>query len=142
MHRLFLDANVLFSAACSSGTLLRRLWKLPGAELLTSSYAIGEARRNLSERGQRQDLEELLNNVSAAEAPASGTEMSMPEGIELPEKDVPILLAAIAARATHLVTGDVTHFGSYFGERIESVLVLAPGDYLRGFAGPGVGPSK
>jgi hypothetical protein len=31
----------------------------------------------------------------------------LPEGVSLPEKDVPILLAAIEARATHLLTGDL-----------------------------------
>jgi hypothetical protein len=49
----------------------------------------------------------------------------------LPDKDVPILLAAIEARATHLITGDVRHFGAYFGKRIEGILVLLPGDYLK-----------
>ena len=45
--------------------------------------------------------------------------------------DVPILLAAIAARATHLLTGDLRHFGSYLGKRVEGILVLPPGEYLR-----------
>ena len=55
----------------------------------------------------------------------------LPEGVSLPEKDVPILLAAIEARATHLLTGDLRHFGSYFGKRVEGILVLHPGKYLR-----------
>ena len=55
----------------------------------------------------------------------------LPEGVSLPEKDVPILLAAIAARATYLLTGDLRHFGSYFGKRVEGILVLPPGEYLR-----------
>jgi len=45
-------------------------------------------------------------------------------------KDVPILLAAIEARATHLITGDMRHFGPHFGKRIEGILVLSPADYL------------
>ncbi|MEJ7819012.1 MAG: hypothetical protein WKF44_01780 [Rubrobacteraceae bacterium] len=53
------------------------------------------------------------------------------EAVELPEKDVPIILAASAAGATHLITGDVTHFGSYYDEEIGGVLVLAPAEYLR-----------
>jgi hypothetical protein len=55
----------------------------------------------------------------------------LPRGISLPEKDVPILLAAIEARATHLLTGDVRHFGPYFGKRIEGIMILVPGEYLR-----------
>lgn len=49
----------------------------------------------------------------------------------LPEKDVPIFLAAIEARATHLVTGDVRHFRAYFGKKIQGIAILRPGDYLR-----------
>ena len=47
--RIFLDANVLFSAAYLQDSELRRLWRLKGVELLSSSYAVEEARRNLSE---------------------------------------------------------------------------------------------
>ena len=54
-----------------------------------------------------------------------------PPGVDVPAKDRPILQAAIAAKATHLITGDVTHFGEYFGRQIGGVLILAPGDYLR-----------
>jgi len=55
----------------------------------------------------------------------------LPDGVSLPRKDVPSLLAAIEARATHLLTGDLRHFGSYFGKRVEGILVLPPGEYLR-----------
>jgi uncharacterized protein len=55
----------------------------------------------------------------------------LPEGVPLPEKDVPIPLAAIEARATHLLTGDLRHFGSYFGKRVKGILVLLSGEYLR-----------
>jgi hypothetical protein len=55
----------------------------------------------------------------------------LPEGVSLPKKDIPILLAAIEARATHLLTGDFRHFGSYFGKRVEGILVLPPGGHLR-----------
>ena len=130
MDRLFLDANVLFSAAYRPNTSLRRLWSLAGARLFTSSYAVGEAQRNLAEDRQREDLERLLIPVSIVEAPAAKTHPAL-ETVELPEKDLPIILAAIAAEATHLITGDITHFRRYCGEKIGGVLVLAPGDYLR-----------
>lgn len=55
----------------------------------------------------------------------------LPRGISLPEKDVPILLAAIAAHATHLLTGDVRHFGPYFGKKIEGITIMLPGEYAR-----------
>ena len=52
--------------------------------------------------------------------------------IDLPEKDWPVLGGAAAAGATHLITGDLRHFGAYFGETVLGVLVLKPADYLKG----------
>ena len=54
----------------------------------------------------------------------------LPRVISLPEKDAPILLAAIAADATHLLTGEVRHFGPHFGKKIEGTTIVPPGNYL------------
>jgi predicted nucleic acid-binding protein len=51
--RLFLDANVIFSAALGPGTRARALLDLAYTErvtLLTSSFAVEEARRNLASK--------------------------------------------------------------------------------------------
>ena len=127
MDRLFLDANVLFSAAYRSEAGLLRLWKLRDVVLCTSHYAAEEARFNLGEDVQRRCLAELLLTVQFCDA----SERELPRGISLPEKDAPILLAAIEVRATHLLTGDVRHFGSYFGQTFEGVLITLPGEYLQ-----------
>lgn len=55
----------------------------------------------------------------------------LPRGISLPGKEAPILLAAIAANATHLLTGDVRHFGPHFGKKIEGTTIVPPGNYLQ-----------
>jgi len=123
MDRLFLDANVLFSAAYKPDSRLIQLWKLKKAVLCSSRYALEEARINLAEEGQRTRLEALSGAIQFFEPP--------PKGIPLPEKDVPILLAAISGRATHLLTGDVRHFGAYFGRKIEGISITLPGEYLR-----------
>jgi len=128
MDRLFLDANVLFSAAYRSEAGLLRLWKLRDVVLYSSHYAAEEARLNLSDDVQRHRLAKLLLTIKFCDA----SERELPRGISLPEKDAPILLAAIEVRATHLLTGDVRHFGSYFGKTIEGVLIILPGEYLRG----------
>ena|SRR5437899_2823158 len=126
-RRAFLDANVLFSAAYRETSSLIRLWSHPGTELVTSAYAAEEVRRNLASADQLTRLDQLLAErriVGESDAP-------MPAGVRLPAKDHPILKAAIAADATHLVTGDVKDFGRYFGRRIGGVLVLTPVDLLR-----------
>ncbi len=56
---MFLDANVLFSAAYRERSGLRRLWELERVQLVTSGYAAAEAHRNLSEGEPRMRLESL-----------------------------------------------------------------------------------
>jgi uncharacterized protein len=124
---VFLDANILFSAAYRSDAGLKRLWKLPGARLITSAYAAEEARRNLGYPERREDLAGLLDSLEVVTT-ALPAEHLLYSTVKLPEKDQPILLAAIGAGATHLLTGDFRHFGSHYGERIVGVLILPPGD--------------
>ena len=128
MSVVFLDANVLFSAAYRADAGLLRLWKLPKVRLISSDYAVLEARRNLATPQQRKRLEKL---ISGMELVGTVPEAGLPRSIELPEKDRPILLAAISAGATHLLTGDFTHFGKLYGSRVGGVLVLSPSEFLR-----------
>lgn len=127
MRRAFLDANVLFSAAWRESAGLVDLWRLPECMLLTSRYAVEEARRNLPEADQRHRLESLLAAVTIVPDTTSG---SLPADVVLPEKDRPILLAAIRAKASHLLTGDRQHFGSLYGKSIGGVTVLRPAEFL------------
>lgn len=129
MDRLFLDANVLFSAAYRPEAGLRRLWGLTDVELITSAYAMEEARRNLETPDQRASLGELLDTMKSLAVPPGSP--PLPPVVELPESDRPILAAAIGARATHLLTGDVKAFGKYYGQTVEGVLILPPAAYLR-----------
>jgi hypothetical protein len=127
MDRLFLDANVLFSAAYRPNAGLLRLWKLKNVVLCSSGYALEEARINLADEDQKARLITLSGLVHLFEAGPG----PLPRGISLPEKDAPILLAAIAAETTHLLTGDVRHFGPYFGKKIAGITIELPGEYLR-----------
>lgn len=127
MDRLFLDANVLFSAAYRPDAGLLQLWKLKNVTLCSSRYALGEARINLADEDQRM----RLNKVSAVIHLFEAGQGALPRGVSLPEKDVPILLAAIESRATHLLTGDIRHFGPYFGRKVEGITILRPGEYLK-----------
>ncbi len=64
MDRLFLDANVLFSAAYREDAGLVELWKLEDVELVTSAYAFEEARRNLTDDEQIERLQALDGSPS------------------------------------------------------------------------------
>ncbi len=129
MDLVFLDANVLFSAAYRPDAGLRRLWRLPRARLITSAYAAEEARRNLSDPGQRRELEELLGSVEVVPT-AAPTDHPLFLTMELADKDRPVLLAAIGAGASHLLTGESRHFDLYYRQKIVGVLVTAPVEYL------------
>lgn len=129
MDRLFLDANVLFSAAYRADAGVVRLWRLPETTLHSSEYAVDEARRNLGEAGQLDRLDLLMRDVQRV--PAGTMNVAARQGVELPEKDWPIVAGALAARATHLITGDLQHFGPYFAKQLYGVIVLPPAAYLR-----------
>jgi uncharacterized protein len=127
MKRLFLDTNVLFSAAYKADARVFRLWKLENVLLCSSRYALEEARGNLLNDIQQQRLLKLAAKLHFFEA----SDRVLPSHATLPEKDLPILLAAIEARADYLLTGDFKHFGSYFGKKLMGVAIMLPGAYLQ-----------
>lgn len=128
MDRLFLDANVLFSAAYRSGAAVARLWTVGGVELVSSRYAAAEAERNLPTDEQLVRLYALLDQMTVL---GHEVDTVLVNDVLLPEKDLPILASAVAGQCTHLITGDVRHFGAYFGKRLHEVLIVLPADYIR-----------
>lgn len=109
--RLFLDANVLFTAAHNprgKAALVIDLGKQGHWELCSSAYALEEARRNLARKFPEflGGLDPLLEVVRFVEGSAG---YECPPG--LAQKDRPIFQAAVACRATHLLTGDLKDFG-------------------------------
>ena len=121
--RLFLDANVLISAAWKGDSKVRKIWRIPNVELVTSDYVLSECVRNLRSEEQQVRLIELLLDVRVLEFPDSpAIEKSPP----LPDKDQPVLAAAFLARAAFLVTGDRKHFGAWFGKSILGLKIEPP----------------
>jgi predicted nucleic acid-binding protein len=126
--RIFLDANILFSIAYGSPGL-NRLWKLAQKKrcvLFASNYVVEEAKRNLFSSEQLRNLEAFLSMVQLV----PDVDPNIPCPIELPEKDRPVLLAAISIKANYLLTGDMIHFGKYFGQTVRGVKICLPRDYL------------
>jgi predicted nucleic acid-binding protein len=139
--RLFLDANVLFLAGYSRTSPVHELLALGRAgacELVTSGYAVEEARRNVAAKGPSGALEALsaalAEVTSVAEAGGSAMERATAAGLSDPG-DVPILAAAIQCRADILVTGDRRAFGRHFRTQVVGVEVLVLRDALRRVVG-------
>lgn len=112
MKRVFLDANVLFTAAhnpAGKAALVIALGAKGKWEVLSSSYAAEEARRNIASKFPQSEsrLRDLVESISII---ASGSGADCP--VKLPEKDRPIMETAIRSRATHLLTGDLRDFGA------------------------------
>ncbi len=136
MDRVFLDANVLFSAAYSPGNVFLELWRRKGVRLLTSEYVVQEATRNLVGVERLKRLKQLVAVVQTVPGGAAPFPHNALVRASLPEKDRPVLTAAIAARATHLLTGDRRHFGKFFGKRVCGVLIQTPIEYLHQKSAP------
>ena len=126
--RVFLDANVLFSAAKSDGAV-RRLLELLIAEghvLCADGYVAEEARRNLAAKGPAglSELAALLDRLEIAQAQADRN--SIAAALALPEKDRPVLVAAVRMRCAALMTGDRAHFGQFYGSALAGVAIHSP----------------
>ena len=135
MIRLFLDANVLFTAAhnpSGKAALIIDLGAQGNWEIVSCSYAIEEARRNISIKfpDYLKRFEALLTRV--IRVPSRSGQMCP---ALLPEKDRPILEAAIQCKATHLLTGDFKDFGPFMNNPnlTGGVLIQTVSEFLEGF---------
>jgi predicted nucleic acid-binding protein len=124
---LFLDANVLVSAAWKQDAEIALIWQMKDARLITSGYVMGEVQRNLHQVSQIERLRALMRSVRIVSFDYAP---DLPEAAELPEKDRPVLSAAVQSQADHLVSGDKKHFGPWCGKRIRGVRITAPTELL------------
>src|SRR5450432_1812400 len=109
--RIFLDANVLFFAAKSDGAIRQLLALLidAGHECWADGYVIEEARRNLLTKAPEavHVLDAFLARMNLAAAHSISATIEAAQVV--PEKDRPVLVAAIRLKCDVLVTGDRTH---------------------------------
>lgn len=133
--RIFLDANILFSAAKSDGAVrqLLRLTMDAGRKCWIDPYVEAEARRNLAAKAPKSvvALEALLAECH------SGPFLPITSEIDkalsnLPVDDRPVLAAAIRLGCEVLMTGDKRHFGSLYGGRVHGVAIHSPATFFSG----------
>jgi predicted nucleic acid-binding protein len=121
--KIFLDANILFSAALPNSRMAAFLEILfETATLLSNDYAIEEARRNLTLKAPKRlaAFNQLVERCEQTKAIATI------DNVTLAQKDIPILGGAVAGSATHLLTGDERDFGKLWGKTIRGVKVISP----------------
>ncbi|MGC9452201.1 MAG: hypothetical protein ACP5I4_12235 [Oceanipulchritudo sp.] len=124
--KVFLDANILFSAADDRSQVHRFVRFLADKGVAASSdYALAEAARNILLKrphcaGGLRELAARIAIVQSCDAPVP---------VRIADKDRPILATAVRARCDYLVTGDQRDFGHLFGQsvgptRIVTVLMM------------------
>jgi hypothetical protein len=120
--KVFLDANILVSAS-DEQTATRRLLNalVQRGSVVTNPHAWEEARRNLERKRPTllPGLERLRPLVTLTQA------FTLPTGLELAEKDKPIIAGAIGAGCTHLWTSDRLHFGPYYDATLHGVSIVS-----------------
>jgi predicted nucleic acid-binding protein len=126
--RIFLDPNILFSAARADGAVRQLLALIEAArhEQWAETYVVEEARRNLTAKspGGLAALDAMTARITIVGFNA-GAALS-PDLFSLPEKDRPVLGSAIHHQCNILISGDRTHFGPLFGKIIQGVSILSP----------------
>lgn len=122
MMRVFLDANILFSAADSRSATRQLLDAvLDRAEAVTGQHALEEARRNLQiKRPQHLGGLTVIQRRITTTAAFDGQ-----IHVQLPQEDIPIVAGASGSGCSHLWTSDRRHFGRYYGKKIGGVLVVS-----------------
>lgn len=133
MTRLFLDSNVLFTAAHNPEGKASLVIELAGSgswEVVSSAYCMAEAHMNLELKypASLGRLGALMRTVRRVPDVAA-ERCELP----LPEKDKPIFAAARRCSATHLLTGDRRHFGAYMNNPGETkgITIQTVADFLR-----------
>ena len=137
--RVFLDANILFSAAWRDNASAALLWTLAESgycQLTTSRLASEEARRNLARKRPERGviLEDLLTRMPLGVEPST-EHLAVAEAHGLPAKDIPILAAALTQKADILVTGDRGDFGQLYRQTIIDLTVLPLADTIERLLG-------
>jgi hypothetical protein len=119
--RVFADANVLFSSADpASATRILLDALFTHATVVVNEHVWEEALRNIAMKrpALANGLAELKSNLHFSSKMESVAEC------HLPDDDQPVLGGAVAARCTHLWTGDKHHFGHLYGKTVRGTQVV------------------
>lgn len=125
---VFLDANILFSAAYdpdSRAAILLASVRDGRCAGLTSPYAVEEAQRSLRKKYPETagSLDQYLRHLHIVPDAAPAQVREAVARHLVPVEDAPILAAALQAKTEYLVTGDRTHFGHLMDRPVKGLAV-------------------
>lgn len=138
MNKVFLDANVIFSATYSAtggSAYIFQLAKKGKLTLYSSRLAIKEAERNLREKANIEkvlNFYDLLDKVYIKLIDVNRTKAKEKFSDLVGEKDSPILVSAIASKADFFLTLDKKHF---LNEKVLSaklpIKIVTPSQFIK-----------
>ncbi len=140
MTRVFLDANILFSAArirrgenrprpSKSRLVFSAARRRPDITLLVSKFAVGEAFKNLAEDRavslhSLSELGFLMRETTMVSHIPPWLMLQLTSYIPTSADDVAILAGAVHGEADWLVTGNRKDFGHLYDQEVRGVRVL------------------
>ncbi len=135
--RLFLDSNVILSGLLSDRGAPRIILDVlnVGFPFLTGStgkYNLIEIERNLKKRlpGLWPVYKRYLPRLNLKVIPVPLPEELREFSGKIADKDIPVLVSAIRAKADFLITGDKQHFGKLKGVEKYQLTIVTPSDFV------------
>ena len=135
--RLFLDSNVILSGLLSDRGAPRIILDLLnlGFPFLTGStgrYNLIEIERNLKKRmpGVWPVYKRYLPRLNLTVIPVPHPEELRGFSGKMVDKDIPVLVSAIRAKADFLITGDKRHFGKLKGIEKYQLTIVTPSEFV------------
>lgn len=121
MIRVFVDANILFSAAYKATSRIKGLWSNESIRLVASEQVLTEATRNLGKKHPEAvgRLNELVPFLEVTD------EKAEIDADLVVAKDLHVLASAIGSKCDYLVTGDHAHFAHLVNVPLEGLTVLS-----------------
>lgn len=119
--KVFLDANILFSASNIPGNTARFVRFLSNKGVsISADYAVAEAHRNIAAKRPQwmRGFEKIVGSIRIVQS------VDCLVSVDIAAKDRPILATAIREQCDYLVTGDRRDFGHLFEKTINSTKIV------------------
>lgn len=130
--RLFLDTSVLLAAAGSAKGASRFVFEqatVQGWQLITSAYCVEETDRNVRKLGPK--AAPYWRTALLPDLILVPIELTFDKVLVFPKaKDRPVLLSALGAEASALLTLDEADFHGVIGSQVYGLQIHTPGQFL------------
>ena len=140
MHKVFLDANVLFAASYSptgGSAKLINLRKENKLSLYSSRLAVKEAERNLRRKAGESELDRFYRLIEEAQIILTDAKKEIAKSQFkdiVVEKDAQILASAIKSKAKFLITLDRKHLLTPKIQKAKlPIKIITPGQFIQDY---------